>query len=463
MNDLSGRTPGSRRRVRRPQAPGSAPTSLTSLPPRLEALLDAERRMYLLSLGLRIESDRARHAWRPDEAGTSYAGSAAARVVLGRYYREILRHYFDVPSEDYSAAEGVAKAVRLRPERREELLGFAADARPDRPRSRGEIDAREVVLDLDALRTRAAGGDVRCAVLLARCRDVGCGAGVIVERYRSARPGGRRFAVGVSVQQLPREIRREVLAGPALFRRQERAVEVDVVNCLPSVVLQIARERLGLEVVELDRLVRSRGELLGEIASGLGRSECWAKRLVLALCGGASLSGASVSGLLSSADPAHLRPGVEPVGQILLDRALESADRLGEGRAAESQEGGAPLSGTGDLEAHPKLLRSARTLLRLRAELSLVARTLARDRGLDPGGGAAWRLLALEAQAAEDQILRACEGYHARRREPVEALLFDGYVLRLPDGGPDPDPSRIARSIARQTGWRVEVKVRDLG
>jgi len=84
---------------------------------------------------------------------------------------------------------------------------------------------------------------------------------------------GRWFAVGPSLQNMPREIRNTI--------SDEYAYDIDIINCHPVFLLQICNKK-GIECPQLQHYVSNRNELFSQLA--LNRDQC--KKLTLAIMNG---------------------------------------------------------------------------------------------------------------------------------------------------------------------------------
>ena len=89
--------------------------------------------------------------------------------------------------------------------------------------------------------------------------------------------GGRRYAKGPSLQNMPRELRR-VLVPPNSF-------EIDVVNCAPTIMLHYF-SRIGLDVYHLSRYSTHRDAVLEEVSRDLKCTKAEAKKLCLVTLNG---------------------------------------------------------------------------------------------------------------------------------------------------------------------------------
>lgn len=377
---------------------------MTNLLDSLNSLSD-ERRDYLLSLLLQGESGRRAHRWHPSK-DLIYLGSQAMKAMFGRRYREYRDRLFECVSEDYSAKEGITKAYRFRDEAREVIRGFAALVRPSKPfKARPGDEVRAEAVNVRRLAQMAAEGDTACAALLAKSNATRGNVGVIYQTYRRAGHTtiGRRFAVGVSLQQLPKDVRRYVTGGL-------NYVEVDIRNCLPTLLEQT----IPLDLLWLSELVSNRGEVLAMISRGFGISRQDSKTLILALMGGAAIGG-------------------------------RSWQRI-------TREGG-PLSGTGSSGVDQD--KALKWCQRFQHDMNRAAFWVAEQAGQPLNDRSRWRWLAKFAQAMEDDVLSACLRYHEKRGEEPSVLIFDGYMVRGCEGVDRVDLEDLSAYVKQQTGFSV--------
>jgi len=118
----------------------------------------------------------------------------------------------------------------------------------------------------------------RC--LLARCRPIGGGRAELSERYLSSPHGGRMFAVGVSLQNVPRKLREAAASGLGL-------IEYDIRNALPNLINQLT----GGSLPTLRAYCRDTAAVQAKIQEHYGCGQAMAKKLQLMVSFGAELNG----------------------------------------------------------------------------------------------------------------------------------------------------------------------------
>ena len=368
--------------------------------------MTSEQADCILSTVCMAVKGRLAHRFFPRLLNVFYLGAQRFKAVFGKRYVFHRETWFETYSENYSAREGVSKAYTLREgvlDAIPALIERVKQSTPFKARPNDHIQVEAV--NMDRLRIKADEGSYACAVLLRKAVPTSAGRGVIYQTYRRAGNAetGRRFAIGVSLQQLPSDVRRYVLGGL-------NYVDVDVVNCLPTILDQA----VPINMLWLSELVSSRESVLAKLSRGFGVPRKTAKTLLLSIMGGASVGG----------------------------RTWRAT--LGEG---------APLSCTGISEQNRET--AVNWCKGFASDMNRASIWCAQQLGEESDSRERWRWLAKYIQAAEDSVLTACLDYHSQRGEEVGTLVFDGYLVRGCEDVDRIDSTGLQAHVRQATGYDV--------
>lgn len=317
-------------------------------------------------VALVLQSPHRRHHCYRGDPTVFTLSSEQMFRVLGPRYREVRDLLFECVDSRSSADAGITRAYRLRPLAKTLAERWLHSLPGPRPPAADEKDVRTYVVRLDELQAYA--------------RLTGClFTRVLITKIE---PIGNGLGVLYErYRRLTRSGRRFVVGiglqhAPREVRRRALVglgyFDVDIVNAHPEILNQLVRGRFPALV----QYCSSRESVLHSIAAHYGCTRSDAKRLVLMLTYGAALAGPAVAQWLECADNrAHL-PWV-----LRYARTIQ-------------------VAGAEVRAAHPKTCDCPR------------------------------RQLALILQSYEDEVLQACERYHALLGEELSVFMFDGYLIR---------------------------------
>lgn len=316
-----------------------------------------------------VLANRAGHRKYQLDADIKYvSASVMNRLAKSNDYRVWMGVLFETVDSDFSKTGGYTKAYRFRPETIDAVNSFvlAGHARSyETPDSyREEFIHSELVKFCDGTYPTNNPQDLLAARLyLASAHSEG----VSFVEYRTTYGKGRRFAVGPSLQGLPKYIRDRIVDWSTHN-------DLDMVNAHPSIINQMTNGAFPT----INEVATNRESVLNSLQAHYGASRPEVKRMVLALFYGAGLAGPTLS----------------------------------KWRAENNS-----------TVEHHQLVSD------LYAELKTVRHSLPPQELLDMTGNAA-RALALHVQQTEDTILSSMETFIASRGLEVSTLCFDGLILR---------------------------------
>jgi hypothetical protein len=359
------------------------------------------------------EEGRGRHRNYPDDPDIYFFPAELQRDLWGRAYEEkrakVGWRCVDFSYQTNKFTRAYCRDLPLENHLREKMHRYA-DALPAVKPGDEYKDTRVPKSDLDALcagiGAKSTGHRRSCAMFRAGCVDNGDGTATNRAIYRRVGNHGRRYAMGIGLQNLPRYIRDLLLP--------KTHASVDMTCAQPTLLSQL----VSGEYPRLRALVESPATVRAALAEHYGVDVKSAKTaLTGALFGvgdaklrkilGRSPDDEFLQGLREEADDILDELGLE--GTPYWERALDSVLR--------------------------KHSRAPPALLHRRTRFSALAHLL---------------------QDAEDQCLQACEDWHRRRGEFVSVLLFDGYYVEAELSAED--IADLEEHVRALTGFSIGIR-----
>lgn len=334
------------------------------------------------------------------------------KAAGGRNYQRFRDEYFELVDSNYSASKGVAKAYRIREEKREEIMAMIANVEKSKIEPCGKYEFyRTETFNYFHVKTLADSGDLGCQLLLKKGHNRN-GLLIVYQKYRQHNGVGRAFAVGFGAQQMPKRTRHFIMLGL-------NYINLDMKNAIPTILVQMLEGHFEY----LNQIAHNREKSYEIICRGLGVTWEVAKVLTNAIIHGARIGGDSWRGMVS-------------------------------------YKGRGPLSGTGETGQHSEEFRAAMTLLEgLSNDANRAAQDVAQRAGLDQDAPERFRLLAIAAQDIENSILMSAVGYFEDIGVEVSTLVFDGLYARGLAGVDHCEEETLQGLYARvmeDTGYSVE-------